>query len=294
MPDSELITRICRFAKTMNAPEIPIDTELPGFSFICAYRPTLIDAMIYKPLVCLVLQGVKESYLGSRKVRFTAGDSLIVSLDLPSSSQITDASVQMPYVALALELDMEIIRELSAQITDVPPRSNCAAAMIADAADPALADAMGRLFDLAEKPEDRKILLPLVMREIHYRLLQAGHGEMIRRLVRQDSRASRISRAISSIRANYTGALNIRDLARAAGMSNSSFHEHFKAITATTPLQYQKGLRLLEARNRLQAGGETVTSVAFEMGYESPTQFSREYARKFGTPPRHDLGQVSV
>ncbi len=289
MIDTDLISRVCRYAASVSAPEAPYETGIAGFSFIRSHHETMIEAVVYKPLLCLVLQGAKESYLGGRKVKFSKGDSLIVSLDLPSLSRITDASAERPYVALALELDIEIIRELSAQLKEMPEPSECAAAMIADAADPVLADAMSRMFDLVEKPKDQKILLPLLMREIHYRLLQAGHGEMIRRLARQDSRASRISRAIANIRANYTQGLNIQELAREVGMSSSSFHEHFKAITATTPLQYQKDLRLIEARNRLQAGSNTVTTVAFEMGYESPTQFSREYTRKFGSSPRKDL-----
>jgi AraC-like DNA-binding protein len=146
---------------------------------------------------------------------------------------------------------------------------------------------------LADSPSDVKVLAPLVSKEIHYRLLVAPFGGMLRRLIRHDSNESAIARAIGYIRDDIRSAIVIPELARRVGMSASSFHKHFKTITKTTPLQYQKELRLLEARRLLRMGGASVTATAFDVGYESPTQFSREYARKFGVPPSRDMATAT-
>ena len=244
------------------------------------------------PLVCLVLQGRKELYLGNAPVSFGRGQSLIVSIDVPSVSRVVEASPQTPYVALALQLDMGEVRSLTEEAGEAEIADERARAIASGEADAALVAAMGRLFDLVDRPLEQRVLLPLLRREIHFRLLLARHGGMLRRLSRRDSHASRIARAVSRIRKDYTQPLKVAELADAAGMSPSSFHEHFKALTATTPLQYQKDLRLLEARRRLIEGGQSVSGVAFEVGYESPTQFSREYSRKFGTSPRADRRAV--
>ena len=220
---------------------------------------------------------------------FGAGQSLIVSLDLPTVSRITEASEHTPYVALALAIDIGILRSLNEEVGESEIVGQKARALAAGMADERLIAAMGRLFDLVDRPVERKVLVPLITREIHFRALFAGHGEMLRRLSRHDSHASRVARAIAHIRRSFPASVSIPELARTAGMSPSSFHEHFKAVTATTPLQYQKELRLAEARQQLIYGGKSVSSVAYEVGYESPTQFSREYARRFGNPPSADL-----
>lgn len=156
-------------------------------------------------------------------------------------------------------------------------------------ADPGLLDALRRYLALADCPADSKVLGPLTSKEIHFRLLMAPFGAMLRRLLRRDSNASAIARAIGHIRGNISAPVAIPELARQVGMSPSAFHKHFKTITSTTPLQYQKELRLLEARRLLRTAGASVTAAAFDVGYESPSQFSREYARKFGIPPSHDV-----
>ena len=292
MPDQELIERICHFADAHDGPEVPFETGIDGFTLVRSRAPTALEGMIYMPLACLVLQGRKESYLGNAPVSFGRGQSLIVSIDVPSISRVVEASPQTPYVALALQLDMGEIRSLTEEAGEAEIADERARAIASGEADAALVAAMGRLFDLVDRPLERRVLLPLLRREIHFRLLLARHGGMLRRLSRRDSHASRIARALSRIRKGYAQPLKVAELADAAGMSPSSFHEHFKALTATTPLQYQKDLRLLEARRRLIEGGQSVSGVAFEVGYESPTQFSREYSRKFGTSPRAE--RVSV
>lgn len=286
MPD--LIARVCRYADAHDASEVPFETGIDGFTLVRCRAPTALEAMVYSPLLCLVLQGRKESYLGEARVGFGRGDSLIVSLGVPTVSRVTEASRTAPYVALALLLDMGLIRDLydeagAAEIADEQSR-----AIASGQADAPLVEAMGRLFDLVERPLEQRMLLPLLRREIHFRLLLARHGGLLRSLAHRDSHASRIARALSRIRRDFAAPLKVTELAGAAGMSPSSFHAHFKALTATTPLQYQKDLRLLEARRRLIGSGQPVSAVAFEVGYDSPTQFSREYSRKFGTSPRDD------
>ena len=150
-------------------------------------------------------------------------------------------------------------------------------------------------FDLIDRPLEAKVMAPLVLREIHFRLLMAQHGGMLRQLLQRGSHASRLTKVLERIKNDYTAPLAVTELASIAGMSPSSFHEHFKALTATTPLQYQKNLRLIEARRLLLDCGHNVSSAAFEVGYESPTQFTREYTRKFGaSPSSHKAGVVAV
>lgn len=288
MPTTDIITRVRRYADARNAAETPLETGIAGFTLVRCTRPTPIEPNLYRPLVCVVLQGRKESHLGGEPVSFAAGESLIVSLDLPTVSRVTEATVHAPYVALALQIDLRVIRSLYEEVGESEIASERARAIAAGTADERLIDAMARLFDLVGKPLEQKVLVPLLTREIHLWMLLAEHGEMLRTLSWRDSHASRIARAIARIRASFPVSISVAELARTAAMSPSSFHEHFKAITATTPLQYQKELRLLEARQQLIGGGKSVARVAYDVGFESPTQFSREYARKFGNPPRAD------
>lgn len=288
MPVTDLIDGICRYADRRGANHLPQPTEVEGLSIVRCRAPTLQEHSSYDPLLCLVLQGAKESALGHERIRFGAGEALIVSLDLPTVSQVVEASPSRPYVALALALDLAMLRGLADEI-DAPGESEGASRAIeTGVAAERLVAAMGRLFALVEDPVERRVMAPLLKREIHFRLLMAAHGGMLRRLALRDSHESRIHRVLGHIRTDYAAPLRVPDLADMAGMSPSSFHEHFRAITASTPLQYIKDMRLLEARRQLQAGGVAISGVAFAVGYESPAQFSRDYARKFGVAPRDD------
>jgi AraC-like DNA-binding protein len=288
MARSDLVERICRYADAKAVPHTPFETDIKGLSIVRCTRPTALEGMIYKPLLCLVLQGAKESFLGKRSVRFAEGQSLIVSLDLPTVSRVTVADPDRPYVAIAMELDIALIRGLAAEINEMKLVTGDQKAIAVGTADTMLEEAMARLFSLVDNPMEQRILLSQHRREVHFRLLQARHGEMLRHLGQLDSHASRIARTISRIRADLAVPVRVNKLSEIAGMSVSSFHEHFKAVTATTPLRYQKDLRLLEARQRLTSSNRPVTEIAYEVGYESPTQFSREYVRKFGISPNRD------
>jgi AraC-like DNA-binding protein len=265
-------------------------SPMDGLLLLRQQQPSSFDAMLYEPVLCLILQGRKELAIGERSLAFGAGECLLVSHRVPVVSRITTA----PYLALVFELDMATLRGLCAQAIEPEQDRGSARAAQTHRADAALLDALHRYLSLAESPADAKVLGPLVAQEIHYRLLVAPFGGMLRSLLRQDSAASAIARALGQLRSDIRSPVSVQRLAREIGMSTSSFHQHFRRITSTTPLQYLKELRLLEARRLLQTCGASVTAAAFEVGYESPSQFSREYARKFGVPPSQHLANTST
>ena len=244
--------------------------------------------MVYEPVMCLILQGSKVTSIGDQTVELLPGDALLVSHDLPVVSRITRASRQEPYLALILSLDLGLARSLYDQVADAPALDAPARSLAASPAGKSLLEPLVRYFELMDNPMDARVLGPSILREIHYRLLLSPAGRMLRHLLVADSHASRISKAIRKVRAEFRSALSVPDLARTAGMSASSFHEHFKSVTGTTPLQYQKDLRLIEAKTLLLNRNHTVSEAAYAVGYESPTHFSRDYSRKFGLPPSRD------
>jgi len=254
---------------------------LPGLRLLRHARPTAFEATLYEPVLCLILQGRKETTLGELRYRMKAGECLLISHDLPVVSRITE----VPYLALLLDVDIGALRGLHEEVAEAALDSTHAQALEVQGVDPRVLDAVQRYLALAAARTDAKVLGPLIAKEIHYRLLMAPIGAMLRSLVRHDSHASGIARAIAYIRSDFRAPIAVPELARRVGMSPSSFHKHFKAVTASTPLQYQKDLRLLAARRLLLTGEATVTTAAFAVGYESASQFSREYARKFGMPP---------
>jgi AraC-like DNA-binding protein len=235
-------------------------------------------------VLCLILRGRKQVSIGDQSFSFGPGECLLVSHDQPVRSRITKA----PYFALIFEIDVATIRKLYDEVTESALDGEHARSAETHRADAGLIDALHRYLALADSPTDAKVLGPLVSKEIHYRLLTAPFGGMLRNLIRHDSNASAVARAIAHIRQDIRATIAVHDLARRVGMSASSFHKHFKTITSTTPLQFQKELRLLEARRLLKMGGYSVLTAAFDVGYESASQFSREYTRKFGAPPSHD------
>ena len=266
-------------------------SNLPGLSIYRRDEISDIEAIMYEPVICLILQGSKVTSIGSQSVELSPGDALLVSHDLPVISRITTASAAEPYLALILSLDLALVRSLYDQLADAPmPAAPDALArsLSAAPADPAWLEPLIRYAGLAGNPLDARVLGPSILREIHYRLLLSPIGGMLRSLLLSDSHASRISRAIGRLRAEFRSVLSVSDLARTAGMSVSSFHEHFRMVTGTTPLQYQKDLRLIEARGMLVGKGHAVSEAAYAVGYESPTHFSRDYSRKFGMPPSRE------
>lgn len=270
------------------------ETGIAGLFVHRQTRPSPFEATVYNPVICLNLQGRKEVTCGDRTLAFGAGQSLIVSHDVPVMARVTEASAQHPYLAIIVALDIAIIQSLCDEVGEPVLDRRQASTLTANATDGRIIEAIARYFALASDPLEAKVMQPLILREIHFRLLTASHGGMLRQLMQRDSHASRISRAIGRIRSGYRAPLAVASLAAEAGMSPSSFHEHFRQITGTTPLQYQKDLRLMEARRLISLGGFAVSAAAYEVGYESATQFSREYSRKFGTPPRNDVFRATA
>lgn len=252
------------------------------------HRPTSFEAAIYDPVVILILQGRKETVLGTDSYPMHVGECLLVSHDLPVIARVT----KTPYTALIFDVELDTLRELYDALAEAPLPAVPARSLAVHRCDAELVDAFHRYLALAGRPTDAAVLAPLVSREIHYRLATAPFGGMLRDLIRRDSHASAVARAIAQLRRDFRSPVEIPGLARSVGMSASSFHKHFKAITASSPLQYRKGLQLLEARRLLRAGTLPVSAAAFEVGYESAAQFSRDYARKFGASPKHDVPQT--
>jgi AraC-like DNA-binding protein len=267
-------------------------TSLPGLLIVREDRVTAFDAVVYEPVVCLILQGAKTVTIGDRVTDLAPGDALIVSHDLPVQSRITVASPDAPYLAAILSLDIGILRGLYERVGGHLRETSRARSLSSGRAAPDLVETLARYLALHGSPLDAEVLGPSILREVHYRLLMSPMGGMLRSLLSVDSHASSISRAILKLRAEFQQTLAVAQLAREAGMSPSSFHSHFKLVTGTTPLQYQKELRMIAARDLLRSGRHSVSSASFEVGYESPTHFSRDYRRKFGQPPSKEAAAV--
>jgi AraC-like DNA-binding protein len=263
-----------------------IETPIPGVGIVQASAPSGLDHAISKPLLCLVVQGSKQVSFGKQAFAFAAGEPLLITADVPTISQITGASALKPYYSLVLELDLAIIADLAVEISSA--REGEAAPVRVDPTDAEVSDAALRLLQLLERPEAVRVLQKQMLRELHYWLLVGRHGSAIRKLFWPDSHAQRLARAIKVLRAEFDRPLPVERLAALAGMSPSAFHQHFRAMTSLSPLQFQKRLRLIEARRLMLSEGVSAAQAAFAVGYESVPQFTREYGRMFGLPPARD------
>lgn len=290
--DSQALARlrqdVCRFLATSGS-ETSFSTGEPiRLIAMCANECRPMVPSSYEPVVCLILQGEKVIEFGSERLSAGAGSSVVVSHVVPIRSAITAADEEEPYLAVIVPLDLGMLRSLAAEVDllDVVPAAPPAITVVRSTAP--VIDAVARLLALADHPHDASVIAPLVHRELHYRLLTSDHGAVLRHLLAGDSRATAVAAAIADIRSDLAATLSVPELARSVHMSPSTFHKHFRAVTATTPLQFQKSLRLLQARELLQETSRSVSDVALRVGYQSPTQFSREYCRMFGMTPRQD------
>jgi AraC-like DNA-binding protein len=242
----------------------------------------------------LVAQGAKRVVLGNTVFDYGSGQYLVVSVDLPVTAHIIEASAQAPLLGFGLTLEPAVIATLLLD-SNAPADAggNLAGIAVSDATDD-LVEAVIRLLRLMDRPEDIPILGAAIEREIVWRLMNGAQGGMVRQLGLADSRMMQIGRAVMWIREHFAEAFQIEDLAKLAGMSETSFHRHFRTVTALTPIQYQKQIRLQEARNLLMNNSNDIASAGFMVGYESPSQFSREYRRFFGAPPRRDAALAAT
>lgn len=267
-------------------------TPIAGLTLLRAVRPSALQYAISKPLVALVVQGQKRVTMGSDVFDFGAGDSLVITADVPTISQITEASVGRPYLSLVLDLDQALLTELSVEMKLAPVAD--ASPIRTEATDTEVADAAQRLMHLLDRPASISVLRAQLLREMHYWLLAGRHGSAIRRLGWADGNIQRVAKAIALLRSDYALPLPVEKLATLAGMSVSSFHQHFRQVTSLTPLQFQKQLRLIEARRRMIADGASASIAAYDVGYESVPQFTREYRRMFGMPPVRDVSAARM
>jgi AraC-like DNA-binding protein len=268
-------------------------TALPGVSVVCSRTITEPSGDMVEPTLAVVAQGVKQTALNGRAFTYGVGQFLVVSVELPVMGHVTRASVEEPFLAVVLTLRPERIAALLLETgpaatarpggVDVTP----AGIAVSDAS-PALLDAIGRLLALLDAPEDAAALADGVEREVLWRLLTGPQGATVRQIGLADSRLAHLARVIRWIRGHYDETLRIEELAALATMSVSSFHRHFRAVTSMTPIQFQKQIRLHEARARLLVEPSDVAGAGFAVGYDSPAQFSREYRRMFGVPPSRD------
>ena len=266
---------------------------LPGVRLMRSDRTTQPIHDVCEPTIAVVAQGVKQSVLGDRLFTYAAGDYLVVSVDLPIRAQVTQASVDAPFLGFGLALKPALIAALLMERSSAVDRAGRHVASVGvSAITPDLLDPIVRLLRLLEHPHDIPVLAPMIEREILWRLLAGEYGAALAQIGVVDSRLSQITRALRWIRANYAKSMRIDDLARLAAMSRSSFQRHFRAVTAMSPLQYQKQIRLQEARLQLLARPPDVAAVGHGVGYDSPSQFSREYRRLFGAPPGRDMARM--
>ncbi|TDL82887.1 AraC family transcriptional regulator [Peribacillus frigoritolerans] len=268
-------------------------TSIPSLFFSRYSKETGPNYGVHKPSLCIVVQGMKEVLLSQDRFRYGPADYLVASVNLPITGQVTEGSFEIPYLALKLEFTsskiLEVLREFQ---MESDKKKNAKRGMYVSKIDPSLLDAVSRLVRLLDTPKDIKVPAPLIVKEIIYRVLQGEHGDMLKQIAIEGSSTHHISEVIEHIMTNYEKSFKIEELAEIANMSVSSLHRHFKEITAMSPIQFQKQLRLQEARSLLLSKSADAADVAFQVGYESPSQFSREYLRMFGLPPKEDIKRL--
>jgi len=273
-------------------------TAVPGLSLFRRTGPTEPITGMYQPSICLVAQGAKRVMLGDDTYVYDAQHYLITSVHLPTVVQIIEASPEKPYLGLRLTFNLGEIAQLMADSNLPPPRTQQSSrGMATGEVTLPLLNAFQRLVDLLDEQQDIPILEPTIQREIIYRLLVGDQGARLRQIASAGSQSHQIARSIDWLKGNFAQPLRIDDLATHVNMSTSTFHHHFRALTAMSPLQYQKTLRLNEARRLMLTDRLDAAAAAFLVGYESPSQFSREYSRLFGAPPLRDitnLRQIAV
>lgn len=274
-------------------------TSIASLDLIRASGPSEQTVMIYEPSLCIIAQGCKQVWLGNTSHIYSPSHYLLVSVDLPITGQVIEATASNPYLAIRIGIDPLQVGEILTQgrlpALDegiVSEQGRLGNALAVSPLAPTLLDSVIRVMHLLESPHDVPVMFPLLTREILYRLLTGAQGNQLRQIAVSNSQTHRIALAIDWLKRNYTHSIRIEDVARVAHMSPSGFHHHFKTVTAMTPLQYQKQLRLQEARRLMLSEDVDAATVSHRVGYESASQFSREYSRLFGAPPLRDITRL--
>lgn len=267
-------------------------TAIPRLNLIRMSLPTAPLPDLHEPAVCIIVQGAKQVLVGDQVFTYDPAKHLVVSVDVPIAGMVTVASPEQPYLCVRLDLDPVTLSGLILEAGQAGDAAASGPGVGLGVTTPEVLDALMRLVRLLDRPEDAAFLAPLAEREILYRLLQGEQGQRLRQVANPDSRLAQVNRAISWIKHNFDQPFSIETLAGEARMSASSLHQHFKAVTALSPLQYQKQLRLQQARRLILGGALDAASAGHAVGYDSPSQFSREYARLFGAPPLRDVTRL--
>ncbi|MBV9390158.1 MAG: AraC family transcriptional regulator [Chroococcidiopsidaceae cyanobacterium CP_BM_ER_R8_30] len=268
-------------------------TQIEQLSFMRADTPSTVIHQVDEPRLAIIVQGQKEMLLGEETYHYGVGQYLVVSVDLPLGRCIAEATPDKPYLGLKLTLDPMQLCDLVAQMSfSSAKKNNSVRGLFVSNVDATLIECVLRLIKLLNTPQDIPMLAPMTIRETYYRLLMGEQSESVRQIATSGSSMQRIAEAIKRIKSDFAKPMRIEELAAQARMSTSSFHQHFKQVTSMSPLQYQKQLRLLEARRLMLAEDFDANHAAYQVGYESPSQFSREYSRLFGAPPMRDIERL--
>jgi len=284
----ELIERMARIA-----PENSLLEVFPGILIYQSSKPTESEISVLKPAFCFIAQGSKDVLLNDELFHYDSGNYLISTLDLPIKSNVVEASPKKPYLTLRIDLDLALVASVMMESNiEAKESGSTVKAMYVSPVDADLLDTVVRLVKLFDTPDEMKLFAPSIIREIIYRLLKGRQGQRLIQLVTSEGDTLRISRAVKKLRENIDRPLKIEDMAREFAMSVSGFHNHFKAVTAMSPLQFQKQIRLQEARRLMLAENMDIASASFRVGYEDPSYFSREYKKLFGIPPHRDITRL--
>jgi AraC-like DNA-binding protein len=262
--------------------------------FLIARRDTshIIERCMIRPCIFLTVQGKKCSVLGKAPYEYGAGKTMVLGMNLPADGWVLEASPEKPYLSMILGLEPALITQILAELPEESIDENNQRAVVCSQTEPAMLEAFTRLAELLDTPEHIQYLAPLLIREIHYRLLTGPQGKHVRAINMIGTQSNQISRAITWLENNYRTTIKIEELANHVNMAVSTFHRNFKRITALSPLQFQKKLRLLEAQRLMLIENLDAVNACYEVGYESPTQFSREYKRMFGNPPLKNIRAI--
>lgn len=290
---SYLIDALVRYIDAKGGGDGLFPTGIQGVSLIRSERETLPNHMIYKPALCVVVQGSKQVSFGENALDYGPMQSLLVSVELPAFGRVTRASTSEPFLGITIDFDVGAMHEIMEQLETPPEPSGDLGlgVFVCDIRGP-LADCVLRMIRMLETPSAIPVLYPSLMREICFWLLTGPYGGEVCKLALPNSHTQRVTDAIYILREHFSRTIRIEELAQTARMSPSTFHQHFKTLTSMTPLQYQKQLRLLEARRLMVSHAASVTSAANQVGYESASQFSREYSRMFGSPPKRNIAEL--
>ncbi|PCD04802.1 AraC family transcriptional regulator [Sphingomonas spermidinifaciens] len=266
------------------------ETGMTGVNLVRSFQTIMPIPNMYRPSLCVVLKGAKEILFGETSLHYTEMECLVVSVEVPAIGRMVGATPEDPYLGITIEFDTAILREVLQQLPTPPmPGVQSSACVFVGKVDEPLAECLVRLVRLMSNVAAVPVLYPTIMRELYYWLLTGPYGGELAKLAVPDTHAERVARAITYVRDNYSQPLRVEQLAEIARMSPSSFHAHFKTMTSMTPVQYQKQLRLLEARRLMLSDAANVSEAAYQVGYESASQFSREYTRSFGVAPKRDV-----